>query len=122
MLRCMMKAKIHRATVTEANLDYVGSISIDPVLMDAAEMTEFEQVHVLDVDNGSRLTTYAMRGQPGGICINGAAAHLVSPGHKVIIICYGQYSSEEMADYRPTIVHVNGDNQEIAVDAHTGGD
>jgi aspartate 1-decarboxylase len=122
VLRSMMKAKIHRATVTDANLDYVGSISIDPILMKAADLVEFEQVHVLDVDNGNRLITYVMEGDPGGICINGAAAHLVRPGHKVIIISYADYSPEELVSFRPTIVHVDEQNRETVVDDVTLGD
>ena len=122
MRRRMMKSKVHRATVTDANLDYVGSISIDPVLMKAADLVEFEQVHVLDVDNGNRLITYAMNGNPGEICINGAAAHLVRPGHKVIIISYADYSPDELAQFRPTIVHVDELNRETIVDDLTLGD
>lgn len=112
MRRQMMKSKIHRATVTEADLDYVGSISIDPELMDRADIMEFEQVHVLDVNNGARLITYAMRGEPGQICINGAAAHLVGVGDKVIIITYADYTDEELRCFRPSIVHVDADNRE----------
>lgn len=96
-MRTVLKSKIHRARVTQADLQYEGSITIDPDLMDAADILPFEQVHVLDVDNGSRLTTYAIEGarSSGQICINGAAARLVSPGDTVIILTYKQASEAE---------------------------
>ena len=100
MRRRMMKSKIHRATVTDADLDYVGSITLDVDLMKLADIREMEQVHVLDIDNGNRLVTYAIKGGPGDVCLNGAAARLVSPGDKVIIISYADYDEAELDDYR----------------------
>jgi aspartate 1-decarboxylase len=117
MRRRMMKSKIHRATVTDANLDYVGSITIDRDLMKRADLLEFEQVAVVDIDNGARLETYVIEGEPGSgaICLNGAAAHLVHRGHKVIIISYADYDDAELAaDYTPTIVHVDTANRPIS--------
>src|SRR4029078_4936391 len=98
-MRTVLKSKIHRARVTQADLHYEGSITIDPDLMDAADILPFEQVHVLDVDNGARLTTYAIEGarSSGQICINGAAARLVSPGDTVIILTYKQATEYEAA-------------------------
>ena len=90
MRRHMMKSKIHRATVTDANLNYVGSVSIDAELMALADVLPYEQVAVLDIDNGARFETYAIEGGPGEICLNGAAARLVAPGDKVIIITYAR--------------------------------
>jgi aspartate 1-decarboxylase len=113
MKRTMMKSKIHRATITGANLDYVGSITLDRELMARADLMEFEQVAVLDIDNGARFETYAMEGGPGDVILNGAAARLVSPGDKVIIITYASYDEEELAAYSPTIVHVDEANREI---------
>src|SRR5215471_5764144 len=114
MQRTMMKSKIHRATITGANLEYVGSITLDRALMDLADIREFEQVAVLDIDNGARFETYAMEGGPGDVILNGAAARLVSPGDRVIVITYGVYNEAELADYAPTIVHVNDANEPIA--------
>jgi len=112
MLINLLKSKIHRATVTEANLDYVGSISIDENLMKKANIGEFEAVHVLNVTNGERLITYAIKAleNSGDICINGAAAHLVKEGDVVIIVAYG-YVKEIPEAYQPTIIHVNKNNQ-----------
>jgi aspartate 1-decarboxylase len=109
----MMKSKIHRATVTGANVSYVGSITLDPRLMELADMREFEQVAVLDIDNGARFETYAMEGGPGDVIINGAAARLVQPGDKVIVITYASYDEAELAEYAPKIVHVEEANQPI---------
>lgn len=119
MRRRMMKSKIHRATVTDADLDYVGSITVDSDLMEAADLVAYEQVAVVDIDNGSRLETYVIAGAPGSgsICLNGAAARLVSPGDKVIIISYADYEASEMAEYQPTVVHV--DTANTPVDAAT---
>lgn len=113
MQRSMMKSKIHRATVTEANLAYVGSVTIDEDLMEAADLLAYERVHVLDIDNGARLETYVIAGErsSGTICLNGAAARLVQPGDKVIIISYGIYDESELADHRPTVVNVDDDNR-----------
>lgn len=112
MRRSMMKSKIHRATVTDANLHYVGSITVDRDLMDAADLLEYEQVAVVDVDNGARLETYVIEGPrgSGAICLNGAAARLVAPGDKVIIISYADYEQAELDRYAPTIVHVDTSN------------
>jgi aspartate 1-decarboxylase len=111
--RTMMKSKIHRATVTGADVDYVGSITLDPELMRLAELREFEQVHVLDVDNGARFETYAMLGGPGDVILNGAAARLVQPGDRVIVITYASYDEADLAGYSPLIVHVDERNRPI---------
>ena len=115
MRRRMMKSKIHRATVTDANLHYVGSITVDRDLMDLADLLEYEQVAVVDIDNGARLETYVIEGElgSGSICLNGAAARLVSPGDRVIIISYAEYEAAELVDYAPTVVHVDRANQPI---------
>ena len=109
----MLKGKIHRATVTEADLHYVGSITLDEDLMDAAGFREFEKVQVLDITNGSRIETYIIKGERGSgeVCINGAAAHLVHKGDMVIVVGYCQLSEEEVALHQPKIVHVNADNK-----------
>jgi aspartate 1-decarboxylase len=109
----MMKSKIHRATVTGANVDYVGSITLDRELMARADIREFEQVAVLDIDNGVRLETYAMEGGPGDVILNGAAARLVQPGDRVIVISYAAYDDAELASFSPRIVHVDEDNRPI---------
>ena len=111
MLRTMCKSKIHRATVTGADLNYVGSITIDPVLMDAADLVEYEQVAVVNVNNGARFETYVIPGGPGDVILNGAAARLVHPGDKVIVITYAQYDEAELADHEPRVVHVDELNQ-----------
>ena len=109
----LLKSKIHRATVTTANLDYIGSISIDKILMEAANIHDFEKVHVLNVTNGQRLITYAIPADPhsGEICINGAAAHLVSKGDLVIIVAYGSVDVDDAKRYAPHIIHVNQKNE-----------
>lgn len=111
-MRTMLKSKIHRATVTEANIQYEGSITIDRDLMEAADILPYEQVHVLDIDNGSRLETYVIEGEPGSgvICINGAAARLVSAGDKVIIISYQTVSEADATGLVPRLVYVDGRN------------
>lgn len=114
MQRTMMRSKIHRAAVTGASVDYVGSISICPELMAAADLMVGEQVHVVDINNGARLTTYAIQGDPGEICLNGAAAHLVDVGDLVIIITYAQYDEDELRDYSPIVVHVDTENHQIS--------
>ena len=116
MRRTMMKSKIHRATVTGADVDYVGSITLDPELMRLADMREFEQVHVLDIDNGARFETYAIKGGPGDVILNGAAARLVHPGDKVIVITYAEYDEAELAAYEPQIVHVDEENRAITAE------
>jgi len=108
----ILKSKIHRATVTDANLDYVGSLSLDPVLMKAGNLNEYEKIHVLNITNGSRLVTYIIRGAVGSgeVCINGAAAHLVSKGDLVIIASYCSLNEKEVVSFKPTIVHVDNKN------------
>jgi aspartate 1-decarboxylase len=108
-------SKIHRATVTDANLNYVGSITIDETLLKAANMREWQKVEILDVNNGERFQTYIIKGEPnsGKICLNGAAARKVQPGDKVIIVTYGQFEEEELKDYKPTIVIVDENNKVI---------
>jgi aspartate 1-decarboxylase len=113
MQRTMMKSKIHRARVTGANVDYVGSITLDRDLMALADIREFEQVAVLDIDNGERFETYAMEGGPGDVILNGAAARLVEPGDRVIVISYAVYEEAELAAYAPKIVHVDEENRPI---------
>ena len=112
-MRTILKSKIHRARVTQADLHYEGSITIDPVLLEAADIIPFEQVHVLDVDNGARLTTYAIEGERGSgqVCINGAAARLVSPGDTVIILTYTTATDAEALRARPTLVYVDEQNR-----------
>jgi len=110
-MRVMLKSKIHRATVTDANLNYEGSITIDRNLMEAANILPYEQVHVVDVNNGSRLVTYAIEGESGEICLNGAAARLVNKGDIVIILSYTNVMESELQDYHPTLVYVNAKNQ-----------
>ncbi len=110
----MMKSKIHRATVSDANLNYVGSITLDTRLMEAADMLEWEQVTVLDIDNGARFETYVIPGGPGDVCLNGAAARLVHPGDKVIVLTYGDYDADVLVGFQPTVVHVDDANRIIA--------
>lgn len=115
MRRRLLNAKIHRATVTDANLHYVGSITIDRDLMDAADLIEFEQVAVVDVTNGARLETYVIEGPRGSgvVCMNGAAAHLITKGDLVIIISYVDLEQSELDNHRPTIVHVDARNRMV---------
>lgn len=110
-----MGGKIHRATVTQADLHYVGSITIDDELLQAADIVEGEKVHVVDITNGARLETYVIAGESaqGDICINGAAAHLVNPGDLVIIMSYRQVEEHELRDYQPRVVHVDEGNRMI---------
>jgi aspartate 1-decarboxylase len=114
--RTMMKSKIHRATITGANLEYVGSITLDRTLMELADIREFEQVAVLDIDNGARFETYAMQGGPGDVILNGAAARLVQAGDRVIVITYAVYDEAELATFAPRIVHVDEANRPIDAD------
>jgi aspartate 1-decarboxylase len=113
MTRTMLKSKIHRATVTDSNLHYVGSITIDRDLLEAADMLEFEQVAVLDIDNGERFETYTIAGERGSgdIVINGAAARLVQPGDTIIVLSYAGYSDAELDDHAPRVVHVDEHNR-----------
>jgi aspartate 1-decarboxylase len=119
MRRTMLKSKIHRATVTGSDLHYVGSITIDQDLLDAADIREHEQVHVVDVDNGARFETYTISGERGSgqICINGAAARLVHTGDTIIVISYAEYSEDELESYVPRVVHVNKNNEIVITDA-----
>ena len=116
MLIKMLKGKIHRATVTDANLDYMGSLSLDEDLMDSAGLNEYEKIQVLNITNGNRLETYIIKGERGSgkVCINGAAAHLVHKGDLVIIVSYCQLSNEESKYHQPQIVYVNADNQVLS--------
>ena len=116
MRRTMMKSKIHRATVTGADVNYVGSITLDPELMRQADVREFEQAHVLDIDNGARFETYAMAGSTGDVILNGAAARLVEPDHRVIVITYADYEENELDTYEPRIVHVDERNRPISAE------
>ena len=117
MIRTMLKSKIHRAVVTMADVDYVGSITVDADLMAAADLLANEAVHVLDITNGARLETYVIPGPPGSgvIGINGAAAHLVHPGDLVIIVSYAGLSEQEAAGWLPTVVHVDRANRQVAL-------
>ncbi|MRY42926.1 aspartate 1-decarboxylase, partial [Parabacteroides distasonis] len=112
MILTMLKGKIHRATVTQAELNYVGSITIDKTLMEAAGILENEKVQIVDINNGARLETYVIPGKrdSGVICLNGAAARLVQPGDKVIIIAYAQMNEDEARKYKPSVVFMNEDN------------
>src|SRR5688572_33423804 len=107
MRRRMMKSKIHRATVTDANLNYVGSITIDSELMRAADLLDWEQVAIVDIDNGNRFETYVIPGEAGSgaMCLNGAAARLVHPGDRIIVISYADFDDAELDGFEPTIVH-----------------
>jgi aspartate 1-decarboxylase len=111
-MRTMLKSKIHRARITDANLNYEGSITIDETLMEVADMLPYEQVHVLDIDNGARFVTYVITGErdSGEICINGAAARLVSVGDKVIILSYITVADEEARETKPRLIYVNERN------------
>jgi len=118
MTRTMLKSKIHRATITDCDLHYVGSITVDPDLLEAADILEHEQVAVVDVDNGARFETYTIAGERGSgeMKVNGAAARLVHRGDTIIVISYAAYTREEMEDYEPRVVHVDRANQIIAAD------
>jgi aspartate 1-decarboxylase len=119
MQRVMLKSKIHRATVTDSDLHYVGSITIDPELLQAADILEYEQVHVVDVDNGARFETYTIPGQRGSgeMCVNGAAARLVHRGDTIIVISYGSYDEADLERYAPRVVHVEAaTNRIITID------
>nr|WP_261342944.1 aspartate 1-decarboxylase [Gimesia algae] len=115
MKRVLLKSKIHRATVTEANLAYNGSVTIDRELMDAADIVEYEQVQIYNITSGTRLTTYAIIGAPGSgvICINGAAAHLVKPQDLVIIASYAEYKEKEARRHQPKVVLVDSQNSQV---------
>jgi aspartate 1-decarboxylase len=119
MRRTMLKSKVHRATITGSDLHYVGSITLDPDLLEAADILEHEQVHVLDIDNGNRFETYTLAGERGSgeVVINGAAARLVHEGDKVIVVSYAEYEAGELERYEPKVVHVDGHNRIVDVDA-----
>ena len=119
MQRQMLKSKIHRATITDCDIEYVGSITLDPVLMRQADMLVNEQVHVWDIDNGARFVTYAIEGEEGSgtVQVNGAAARLVSSGHKVIVASFAAYDEADLEDYSPVVVHVGEENQIVRVDS-----
>jgi len=118
--RQMLKSKIHRATVTGCDVDYVGSITLDPELMQAADLIPNEQVHVWDIENGTRFVTYAIEGDPGSgaVQVNGAAARLVSEGDKVIVASFGSYDERDLDSYAPIVVHVDERNGIARVDSH----
>ena len=115
MQRTMLKSKIHRATITDSDLHYVGSITIDADLLEAADMLEHEQVHVLDVDNGARFETYTIAGERGSgmVKVNGAAARLVHRGDTIIVISYAAYDREDLQQYEPRVVHVQARTNHI---------
>jgi aspartate 1-decarboxylase len=123
MLRTMLQAKIHRATVTDCDLNYEGSITVDAELLAAAGMRPFQQVHVVDINNGNRFETYLMRGEPGSgaICVNGAAARLVHRGDLVIVFSYVQLAEELLDGFQPRLVHVDGANRIDRVETPSTG-
>ena len=118
MNRTMLKSKIHRCRITGSDLNYVGSITVDADLLDAADIREHEQVHVVDVDNGARFETYTIAGERGSgeMKVNGAAARLVHRGDTIIVISYASYAREEMEHYEPRVVHVDAGNAILATD------
>lgn len=120
----MCKSKIHRATVTDADLDYEGSITIDALLLEAADIREFEQVHVVNINNGARFETYTMVGEPGSgaMVLNGAAARLVQPGDRVIVISYAAYDDAELEEYQPRLIFVDEANRIVHASGRAGAD
>ena len=120
MNRQMLKSKIHRARITDSDLHYVGSITIDRDLLEASDILEHELVHVLDVDNGARFETYTIAGERGSgeVKVNGAAARLVHTGDTIIVVSYASYGAQELAAYEPTVVHVNSNNEIIDVNSN----
>lgn len=123
MLRTLMKSKLHRATVTGADLHYMGSITLDPDLMDVADLLDHEKVQVVDIDNGARLETYVIAGQRGSgeLCLNGAAARLVAPGDTVIVISYATYTDAEARAHVPTVVYCAEGNRPVRGRPETAG-
>jgi aspartate 1-decarboxylase len=115
----MLKSKIHRATITDCDVDYVGSITLDPELMRQSDLLVNEQVHVWDIDNGSRFVTYAIEGEErsGTVQVNGAAARLVNPGDKIIVASFGAYDDADLETYSPVVVHVGDRNEIVSVDS-----
>lgn len=122
MYRTMLKSKIHRATVTDASLDYIGSITLDQELMEAADILPNEQVHVLDLSNGARFETYAIEGERGSgvVCVNGAAARLVAPGDKVIVLSYALIPEEQCRSFHPKVIFVDEKNTIVATSTGPG--
>lgn len=120
MRRTMLKSKIHRATITDCDLHYVGSLTVDPDLLEAADILPGEQVTVVDIDNGARFETYTIAGERGSrtMQVNGAAARLVQRGDTAIVISYAQYEPDELGAYEPRVVHVDAQNRIVAIDAH----
>lgn len=121
-MRIMMKSKIHRATVTQADLHYVGSVTLDALLMEKADLLEGEQVAIVDITNGARIETYVIPGPRGSgvIGINGAAAHLIHPGDLVIVMSYGMYSDAEARALKPIVVHVDESNRVVKIGNDAG--
>jgi aspartate 1-decarboxylase len=119
MMITMLKSKVHRATVTMADLNYAGSLTLDPLLIEAAGFMLHEQVHVLNINTGARFVTYVIPGERGGgtVCLNGAAARLGQPGDLIIAITYAQMTPEEAAKHKPTVVHVDAQNRIVRVDS-----
>jgi aspartate 1-decarboxylase len=119
MQRQMLKSKIHRATITDCDVDYVGSITLDPELMRRSDLLVNEQVHVWDIDNGARFVTYAIEGEEGSgtVQVNGAAARLVRPGDKIIVASFGAYDDADLETYSPVVVHVGDRNEVVNVDS-----
>jgi aspartate 1-decarboxylase len=119
MQRQMLKSKIHRATITDCDVDYVGSVTLDPDLMRQADLLPNEQVHIWDIDSGARFVTYAIEGDPGSgtVQVNGAAARLVSAGERVIIASFGSYEERDLERYSPVVVHVDERNEAVRVDS-----
>ncbi len=122
MLRTVCKAKLHGATVTEANLQYTGSLTLDPLLMRAADLVPYEQVHVVNINNGARFETYCIEGRPGSgtVCLNGAAARLAVVGDKVIVISYAQMTDEELEGFAPKLVFLDEQNhvRRVSLESH----
>ena len=120
MILSLLKSKIHRATVIEADLHYIGSITIDEDLMEAAKLHEYEEVHVLNITNGNRLSTYVIKGDRGSGCIkiNGAAAHHVNVNDLIIIVSYCQIGSDQVKNHEPSIVHVNSNNEILSIESN----
>jgi aspartate 1-decarboxylase len=119
MQRQMLKSKIHRATVTDCDVEYVGSLTLDPDLIGQADLLANEQVHVWDIDNGARFVTYVIEGEAGSgtVQVNGAAARLVQPSHKVIVASFAAYDERDLEAYSPVVVHVNEQNRAVRVDS-----
>jgi aspartate 1-decarboxylase len=117
MQRQMLKSKIHRATITACDVDYVGSITLDPELIRQADLLPNEQVHVWDIENGARFVTYAIEGEPGMVQVNGAAARLVREGDKVIIASFASFDESDLERYSPIVVHVDERNEVVSVDS-----